>query len=379
MRACIVVPCFNHSATLADVVRGAHAHGPVVVVDDGSTEPLPDLPDATVLRLEPNRGKGAALRAGFKYALERGYTHAVTLDADGQLFPGDIPKLLDAARARPDALVLGTRDFVASGAPAVRRRTNLFSNFWVRIETGLRLGDTQCGFRCYPLPMSAELRTRGGRYAFELEILVRAAWAGLPIVTVPVRCDYAAEHVRRSHFRPLADTLRVSATHMRLTLMACLIPASLRRLWARGARSSVGRALAEFFTEHAGTPGALALAIGLGLFCGIAPLWGFQMLAAVTLAHLCGLNKAIALLASNISIPPLAPFILYAGLALGHRLLTGQPLHLSELVSPQAAVHRYFWEWLFGSVVLACATALLGALASYTVALRLRRRPRRRS
>jgi len=89
VKPCVVIPCFNHAATVAAVARAAQAYGPVLIVDDGSTVPLPELPGVTLLRLERNRGKGAALRAGFERAMELGFSHAITMDGDGQHFAED--------------------------------------------------------------------------------------------------------------------------------------------------------------------------------------------------------------------------------------------------------------------------------------------------
>jgi len=167
-RFCIIIPCFNHSATVGAVVKAAKAYAPVIVVDDGSTEPLPELPGATVIRLTTNHGKGGALRTGFREAFSKGFSHAITMDADGQHSGDDLPKFVAAIQAQPDALVVGVRDLVAAGAPAGRRRSNKVSSFWFRVESGIRLPDTQCGFRCYPLPLTQKIKTHSQRYAFEL-------------------------------------------------------------------------------------------------------------------------------------------------------------------------------------------------------------------
>jgi uncharacterized protein (DUF2062 family) len=374
VKACVVIPCYNHAVTVATVVHSALAYGDVIVVDDGSTEQLPDLSGARVIRFEKNLGKGAALRAGFAAAQAAGCTHAITMDADGQHVAEDIAHFLELAERLPEALGVGVRDFVAAGAPKGRRRTNAFSNFWFRVETGLQLTDTQCGFRCYPLALVNRLRIRSERYAFELEALVRAAWSGARLVPVAVQCSYRPEQVRRSHFRPLVDTLRISRLNMKLSFQAWLVPASLRRAWSLGQRRTGRQTLHEFFAEHAHEPGRLALAVGLGLFCGIAPIWGYQMIAAAALAHWWRLNKAIALLASNISIPPFAPFILYAGLALGHWLFTGQMLELDPRAMTMARALEYLWQWFAGSFVLAVAAAVTGTALTYAVARVVRRR-----
>ena len=190
MKPCLVIPCFNHVTTVAAVAQAALAHAPVLIVDDGSTLPLPEMPGCLRLRLEKNSGKGAALRAGLNRAAELGFTHVITMDSDGQHFAEDLPKFLELARTQPDALLVGVRDFYAAGCPTHRRRSNAVSTFWFRIETGVRLGDTQCGFRCYPLALAQKIKTRSGRYAFELEFMVRASWIGTPIVAVPVKCTY---------------------------------------------------------------------------------------------------------------------------------------------------------------------------------------------
>ena len=148
MNPCVILPVFNHAASLAMVARGALAHCPVIIVDDGSTDRPPALDGVTLIRFEHNRGKAAALQAGFAKAGKLGYTHAITMDADGQHFAEDVPKFLTEASRQPAALLVGVRDFSAAGAPARRRRANSFSNFWFWAATGVRLDDTQCGFRC---------------------------------------------------------------------------------------------------------------------------------------------------------------------------------------------------------------------------------------
>jgi uncharacterized protein (DUF2062 family) len=374
MKPCVIIPCFNHVTTVASVAEGARLHCPVIIVDDGSTLPLPNLPECKIIRLERNSGKGAALRAGFKFAASHGFTHAISMDADGQHRIEDLAKFLATAEAQAEALVVGVRDFYASGAPAGRRRSNAVSTFWFRVETGIRLGDTQCGFRCYPLDLTQKLKTNSERYAFELEFMVRAAWVGTPIVAVPLICPYQPDQLRHSHFRPVVDLTRITVMNIGLVLQSWIIPQTLRAAWSFGKRRTIRQTLTEFFSDHAHEPARVAWAVGLGLFCGIAPIWGYQMLAAATLAHLLRLNKAIALLASNISIPPVMPFILYGGLALGHWLFTGHGLHFSAQQITRALALQYLEQWCVGSVVLGAAVAAMGILTTYSVARLFRQR-----
>jgi uncharacterized protein (DUF2062 family) len=368
VKPCVVIPHYNHVATLAGVVRGAQAHCPVMVVDDGSTLPLPDLPECDVVRLGRNQGKAAALRAGFKRATELGFTHAITMDADGQHFVEDLPALLAAIQAQPDALVVGVRDFHAAGCPTHRRRSNAVSTFWYRVETGVRLRDTQCGFRGYPLSLTLRLKVRASRYAYELEFLVRAAWVGTPIVPVAVKCTYAPDQVRQSHFRPLRDLAHITLMNIGLVLQSWCVPQSLRRAWSFGEHRGFWPAVREFFADHAESPGRLAAAVGVGLFFGIAPIWGYQLVAALAVAHFLSLNKVITALASNISIPPMMPLILYTALALGHWLFTGQWLDFSAGQMTRARALEYLWHWAVGSVALGAAVAVCGTAATYVVA-----------
>ena len=376
MKPCVVIPCFNHPATVAAVVRAAQAHAPVIVVDDGSTMPFPDLPGCTVVRFEQNRGKGAALRAAIQRAAADGFTHVITMDSDGQHSAEDLPKFLKAARLQPEALIVGVRDFFAAGCPTHRRRSNAVSTFWFRVETGVRLADTQCGFRCYPLAMATRLATRSGRYAFELEFMVRASWIGTPIVPVPVQCSYRPEQIRQSHFRPVRDLAHITLMNIGLVLQSWFVPRSLRVAWSYGQKKTLQATIADFFVEHAHEPGRVAGAVGVGLFFGIAPLWGYQMILAAASAHMLRLNKAITLLASNISMPPMVPFILYGGMALGHWMITGQ--QLEEGFSPKnmtkANALQYLWQWLVGSVALAVIVAALGTITTYIIARLVRRR-----
>jgi uncharacterized protein (DUF2062 family) len=368
VKPCILIPCYNHVDTVAAVACAARKLAPVIVVDDGSTRPLPPLPDCTVVRLVRNSGKAEALRAGFQHATEAGYTHVITMDADGQHFAEDLPAFVALAREQPGALGVGVRDFHAAGCPTHRRRSNATSTFWFRVQTGVRLPDTQCGFRCYPLPVVGQLKVRTGRYAYELELMVRASWIGTPLVPIPVHCTYEPHQVRSSHFRPIRDLAHITLLGIGLVLQAWFVPLPLRMAWSRGERWSFGKAVHAFLADHAHDPLRLSLAVGLGLFFGIAPIWGYQMIAAATVAHWLRLNKIITLAASNISIPPMMPFILYGGLALGHWMFAGQCIDLSPDQMTRSRALEYLWQWAVGSVVLGVFVAAVGTALVYVAA-----------
>lgn len=233
-RALAVVPVYNHAPTLPAVVRGLLDQGfEVLVVDDGSTDdPLGGLAGLPVrtLRLEPNRGKGAALLAAARHAREAGYGALLTLDADGQHLPADAPALVDLARAHWPAIVVGERVMEGPHVPRSSRFGRAFSNFWVRLECGRTLGDTQSGFRIYPTDLLAGGSFLSRRYTFEVEVLVRAAWAGLPILGYPVGVVYPPAGERVSHFGAFRDNARLTALH------TCLVAWRLADLGLRGLR-----------------------------------------------------------------------------------------------------------------------------------------------
>lgn len=209
----VLIPALDCEATIAAVVEGARRHaGPVLVVSDGSTdrtEALAEEAGAEVVRQPVNRGKGAALRLGMRMLAERGATHALCVDGDGQHLPSEIPAMLAAARSEPGALVLGVRRIEPGSVAPMRIFGNRFANRWVEIASGQRVEDSQSGFRVYPIRETLALGCRADRFAFETEVLIRAARAGMPIRAVPVAVFNPPVDERISHFRPFVDTVRI--------------------------------------------------------------------------------------------------------------------------------------------------------------------------
>ncbi|MBN2437893.1 MAG: glycosyltransferase family 2 protein [Deltaproteobacteria bacterium] len=223
-RFAVLIPVYNHAGGVVSVVERVLALNlPVWVVDDGSTdgtaEALGRFGGITVLRHEKNRGKGEAILTGFAAMMGKA-DWAVTLDADGQHDPADVPGLIGAIPAGGRPIVIGRREGMIGGdVPWTSRFGRKFSNFWVRAAGGPVLSDTQSGFRIYPLPESMRLGVRARRFQFEVEILVRARWAGIPVAEVPVHVSYTPGMKRISHFRPFVDFCRNSETFGRLIFL----------------------------------------------------------------------------------------------------------------------------------------------------------------
>ncbi|MBO5582251.1 MAG: glycosyltransferase family 2 protein [Bacteroidales bacterium] len=217
-----MIPTYNNGGTVAEVVRRVLQQGlPVIVVDDGSTDGTQDALkglDIKILRHSQNRGKGIALRTGLEEARRLGYRQALTIDADGQHDPSDIPALV--AAAAPRTLVVGSRNIAAEGMSSGSTFANRFSNFWFTLQTAHKLPDTQTGFRIYPLEDLPSLKLLTARYEAELTLLVFSAWKGLKLVPVPVKVYYPEDRV--SHFRPFADFFRISVLNTVLCVLALL-------------------------------------------------------------------------------------------------------------------------------------------------------------
>jgi glycosyltransferase involved in cell wall biosynthesis len=235
LRCAIVIPAYNHGTQVRRVVEKClQFRLPVVVVDDGSTDSTPDvlasLSDITVIRHKKNQGKGASLLTGFAAVLELA-DWAITIDADGQHDAEDILSLTRAVPAGQRPIVIGKRaEMGHKNVPWTSRWGRRFGNFWVWASCGRWLSDSQSGFRIYPLPETLHLGTKAKRFQFEVEVLVRAVWCGIPIIEAPVRAVYGPPEERVSHFRPWLDFWRNTRTFGRLVATRVVIPSKPHHL-----------------------------------------------------------------------------------------------------------------------------------------------------
>ena len=232
-RFALIIPLYNHEEKVADVVLGVLKLGwPVFVVDDGSTdssyERIKAIDGIAILRHRENEGKGAAIRTGFAAAAQVA-DWAVTIDADGQHHPEDVTHLIRAIPENQRPIIIGRREgMLTPDIPWTSRFGRQFSNFWVRLSGGPRMTDSQSGMRLYPLPEAMNLKVKARRFQFEVEILVKAHWKGMPVIEAPIRVTYQPGSGRVSHFRPFVDFLRNSSTFSRLIFMRIVIPPFIR-------------------------------------------------------------------------------------------------------------------------------------------------------
>jgi len=396
----IVIPVYNHAGTLRQVVLGAMLHGQVLVVDDGSTDlavpaympPSPEImrEDAFpenhplhalsvyYLRHGKNRGKGSAIMTAASAARSLGMTHLIILDADAQHDPGDIPLFLEAIAADPMTLFVGKRDFAAADVPVSSRFGRWFSNFWLKVHTGVVLGDSQSGFRAYPLEILNILTLSEARYSFEIEVLVRAAWAGFKLGDIPIRVYYQKGDKRISHFHPFWDNLRLTILNTRLTIR-CIMPVPQKQFVqdASGRLTPLHplRSL-QILLRHNETPKNIAFAGGLGVFIGVLPIFGVHSLTIILVLGALRLNKLAGLATSQLCMPPFVPAMCIEA---GHYLRHGSFLTEISLQTLWYEAPSRLWEWAIGSLVLAPVLGLLcGAivyLLAYCVRLGMLRLP----
>jgi glycosyltransferase involved in cell wall biosynthesis len=214
----VIIPALNAARTVGNVVTEARKHHePVVVIDDGSTDGTGDVARAAgaiVLRHEVNRRKGAALKTGFAWALENGCNAVITLDADGQHLPSEIPKFIEQYARGGEDLIIGGRAHLFEHMLPRRRNANRFSAWCIAKCSGADITDSQSGFRLYSARLLRALKLRTDGFEMESEVIVLAGKRKLRIITIPIDLGFV-DGLSTSHFRPLLDTLRIAWTVMR--------------------------------------------------------------------------------------------------------------------------------------------------------------------
>ncbi len=375
----LAIPVYNHPRRLREVVeRSLAVHPHVLVVDDGSEQdpaPLLDGLPVMLVRHARNRGKGAAIRTAAAHAEAAGKTHIVTIDADGQHYPEDLPLFLSAIEATPSAIIIGVRDFENSDAPGSSRFGRRFGNFWVRIQTGTSVGDIQTGYRAYPVELLREIRTFTRRYAFEVEIVVRALWAGRKVHGIPVRVYYPGKAERVSHFKAFRENAVLSMLNTHLTIRSIVpwphpkLPPGASRMEPLTLRSFL-RSAKQLLTDSSGS-GKLACASAAGIFLGTLPLIALHTVVILHVSAFFRLNKAMALGASQFCMPPVVPALcIETGYFLRHgKYLTLEGMHslheASFLELGNMGMQR-FWEWALGSLVVGPILAFAAGLIIYS-------------
>ena len=385
MHCTVVIPVYDNERTVLQVAleaRRLHPH--VLVIDDGSTR-LPDdfdnilkTNDIRLIRHPQNCGKGVALQTALKDLHERHVDYMITLDADGQHSPSDIPAFIDLLEKEGqnhDLLVIGVRDFNAPNVPESSKFGRKFSNFWIKLETGVTCADTQSGFRAYPVEPLSKLKFHCARYNFEIEVLTRGLWGGLQLRELPIHVTYEPPEKRISHFHPWKDNLRLSLLHTTLVTRRLLLfphqrivpkppKSQLLSLWKQPKKFFL------FLLKENTTPELLAISAAIGSLLAVLPLISCHTLVILYVCIRLKLNKIMALAIQNLYMPPVTPFLC---IELGYFMRHGDFLREASLRTIVHELPYRFWEWLLGSLVIAPIAAVLSGLITYVTAKRLQK------
>ncbi len=356
LRVCVVIPTYNNSRAISKVVKDVLTTTPfpVLVIDDGSDTVVANslyswevrqaLEEGRLRlhRFEKNRGKGAALRFAIQDLATHGFTHMVTIDGDGQHFAREIAKLVDVARKHPWDLVIGNRMLKSETVPGVSKFGRKFSNFWVGYETGMQIKDSQSGFRLYPLLPLQTMRFLCNRYDFEIEVLIRLMWKGIAVREVEIEVHYPEKGERVTHFNKFWDNARISL------LNAALVSLSLLR-------------------THRSPP-EVAIGLGIGVFLGCTPFFGFHTLLAAGVSVLFRLNFVVLWIGTHVSTPLLAPLLIMSEIYIGRTWL-----HAGE----SGGAKLQFFEWIEGSAILGVGLGVATTLVTLAVFWYLKNRKAR--
>lgn len=377
-RVAVLIPTYNNEGTLKAVINGIlqYTHN-VIVVNDGSTDTTASIllqysideqygDRFKVVSYQQNQGKGWALRQGFRFAVENGYDFVISIDSDGQHFPEDLEAFINILEREGPALVIGSRNMNQSSVPGKSSFGNKFSNFWFWVETGIKAPDTQSGYRLYPVGLLKGTRYFTKKFEFEIEVIVRAAWKGIPVKSVPVKVYYAPPGERVSHFRPFRDFTRISILNTVLVLITLFYINPRNFIRAMFRKETYKNLAEEMFNPHEPIP-LTAVSVAFGVFMGIVPIWGFQLIVAIALSVFFRLNKALVILSANISIPPMIPLIIFLSYKMGELWLgeNAVPFSFDNDITLES-IHQNFMQYVYGGITLAVVAGTAAGLVTFS-------------
>ncbi|HVM88375.1 MAG TPA: DUF2062 domain-containing protein [Puia sp.] len=381
LKACIIIPTYNNASAIAAVISDVAVFTQdIIVVNDGSTDNTKNIVSqfsfVQLVSYDKNAGKGIALRKGFVYALENGFEFAITIDADGQHYAKDLPSFLNKLETEKNTIIIGERNLNQTNVPGKSSFGNRFSNFWFKVETGITLEDTQSGYRLYPLLPLKDIRFRTVKYEFEIEVLVRASWKGVNILAIPVDVYYPPAEERISHFRPFKDTVRISILNTFLVLITFLYirPRNFFRIISD--KKSGKQYITKYLLQTDQPDHIKVLSVAFGVFMGIVPIWGFQLITAIALSILFRLNKALVIIAAHISFAPLIPFIIYLSYRMGSFWMGSRAMHFGFTMHLTIeSIKKNFEQYLYGSITLAVVAAIIAGLLTFAYLKLTKKKP----
>lgn len=276
--------------------------------------------------------------------------------------------MIDECEKHPNTVLMGSRNMNQEGVPGKSSFGNKFSNFWFKVETLISLPDTQTGFRVYPLKPLKNMRLFTTKFELEIEVIVRLAWKGVPFKPVPIDVKYDPDE-RVSHFRPARDFFRISVLNSVLFICALLFfyPKKLfsKTTWLAIKNEAIKPKESNL---------SKSLSLGFGVFMGIFPVWGFQLLIGIPLAIFFRMNKVLFIAAANISIPPMIPFIIYGSFLVGQYFTSNaiNPTQLFDFSLDTIKANTY--QYFVGAILLSCISFIVVTIISYLLFSLFRRK-----
>lgn len=374
----VVIPLYNHAQTVKRIVEESLEFcKDIMVVDDGSTDlgihKIEKLP-VNIIHFKKNKGKGAAIIAAADWAIENKFTHIITIDADGQHYAHDIPRMMEASEQNPNTIIIGKRRFGNDNAdiPTYSKFGRKFSGFWAKVQTSQKIMDMQSGYRVYPLEVFGKFKIYTRRFTFEIEIIIKAIWAGFKVEEIDVDVHYPRKSERISHFRMFFDNARLSVLNTYLTIRAMLpIPHRKYLENEKGEIISLNpfKVVVEQMKKKE-NPFHLALSAAWGSFWGTIALPGIRTMILFVGAGWFNLNRAVVFSADKLAMPPFIPFVcIEAGYFIRHGKF------LTE-VSWQIIGREFFqrvWEWILGSLIVAPVFGILVGCVVFVIGHILRK------
>lgn len=298
-----------------------------------------------------------------------GFDYAITLDTDGQHFPIDIPNFIEAldTSENKNILIIGDRNMNEADVLARSAKGNRVSTFWMKAATGLKLRDSQSGFRLYPIRHMKDIRFMSStkKFEFEIEAIVKSYWSGTEIMHVPIHVLYDMKE-RVSHFRPFMDIARMVVLYTWF-LIVRLVYITPRNFFRKLKKKGLKRFFVEDVLRHQDSPKKKALSMALGVFIGLSPLWGFHTIIVIFLAILLNLNKVISFAFSNISLPPFIPLVLLLSLQTGNWVLGIDTHYELDMITDNFDMVQNLKSYIIGSITLSVSAAIIFGGLGYVV------------
>lgn len=386
-RPIVLIPTFNNAKIIANVIADVkQAISDIIVINDGSTDATSEILRKTknihIIEFKKNRGKGAALQEGFALAKKTDFTHAICFDPDGQCLTNDVGLFLKKIDEEPSTLWVGDRIIPSVNSGDKLRSLQLakqFGAFWFRLYTGVYIKDTKCGFRAYPLDQINSLECTSARFEYELEILISAAWNEILVKSIPIHFLHPPKK-GVPHFRSVNDFYRISKLNLKAVFIRIFLPKHIRKSKGLSLKEKLKAFLIHELKSNT-APHYASASLAFGVFMGITPLHGVQVLLVFAMGFLVKMNRPLALLGVSISTAPLLPLWIAAGLGVGKLCVPDSwALPLLEILNVflshsffaklHMTIHNLaagFIQWFLGSFILAIFCGIITYIITYII------------